>query len=105
MRLVAAAMGLILGGGAAAQAGADVEPVAGAMLPAGEGRDILKAACVSCHDLGGLPAFACCYGADHWRALLATMVEHGAELDEAQLAALADYLARHFGPGAGQDHR
>jgi cytochrome c5 len=78
----------------------DAEQVAGAMLPAGEGRDILKAACISCHDLGGLQAYKGYYDAEKWRAMLVTMVGHGAQLNEDQLAVLTAYLDRHFGPDA-----
>ncbi|HEY8520953.1 MAG TPA: hypothetical protein VIN61_12795 [Gammaproteobacteria bacterium] len=70
------------------------------MLPPGEGRDILARACVDCHNLEGLSAYAGYYDAARWRGLVETMIAHGAELDETEVTKLVQYLAEHFGPGS-----
>jgi cytochrome c5 len=67
-------------------------------LPPGQGREILAAACTSCHDLGGLGPFRGYYDAARWRRLVETMIAHGAKLDETEVTALVDYLVEHFGP-------
>ncbi len=72
----------------------------GVELPAGQGREILIASCLSCHQLTGLPLFATFYTRDSWRTLVQTMKGHGAEINDAQIEVLADYLAQYFGPKA-----
>lgn len=89
--------------GAAAAASSDVLGPArdpGIELPAGEGRVVLERSCTNCHDLAGLAAYKGYYDGDRWRALIDTMVSHGAQLDEAESVLLTDYLVEHFGPGA-----
>ncbi len=71
---------------------------AGVELPPGNGREILVAACLSCHNLGGLELFKGFYTRDSWHALVVTMVAHGAQMSDAEVETLADYLAQHFGP-------
>lgn len=68
-------------------------------LPAGAGREILERKCTGCHDLGGLRAYRGYYNEARWRDMIVTMVGHGAELDEAEIATLTRYLVEHFGPG------
>lgn len=68
-------------------------------LPDGEGRDVLEQACTGCHDLDGLSAYRGYYDESRWRTMISTMVSYGAELDEAEIATAAEYLAEHFGPG------
>ena len=75
----------------------------GVELPAGQGREILIASCLSCHQLTGLPLFATFYTRDSWRTLVLTMKGHGAEIDDAQVEVLADYLAQYFGPEASAE--
>jgi cytochrome c5 len=70
----------------------------GVELPAGAGREILLASCLSCHELGALALFKGFYTRDSWRALVLTMVENGAEVDGTGVEVLSDYLAQHFGP-------
>jgi mono/diheme cytochrome c family protein len=72
----------------------------GVELPAGQGRDLLAASCLGCHDLSALPLFAPFYTRDSWRTLLVTMQAHGAEVSDADVEVLADYLAQHFGQEA-----
>lgn len=80
---------------------ADAVPQAARPLPAGEGRGILERDCTGCHDLNGLWAYKGYYDEQRWRAMIDTMIDHGAELDEREAAALASYLVEHFGPDSG----
>jgi hypothetical protein len=43
-----------------------------------------------------LPLFAPFYERDRWHTLVVTMQAHGADVDNAEVELLADYLARHF---------
>lgn len=69
----------------------------GVELPPGPARAILLADCLGCHDLGGLTLFAGFYTRADWHALIVTMQSHGAAVEAAEIEALADYLALHFG--------
>jgi hypothetical protein len=69
---------------------------AGVDLPSGPGRDLLVGSCLGCHDLTTLPLFAPFYERDRWYTLVLTMQAHGADLDNAEVELLADYLAQHF---------
>ena len=76
----------------------DVAGVA-ATLPDGEGREILVRECLNCHELDALELFKGFYTQDRWRSLVITMRENGAQVDDAQVDVLAEYLAQHFGTG------
>ena len=97
-------LGLVAALGACATApSARVEPTrappafkAGVDLPSGPGRDLLVSSCLGCHDLTTLPLFAPFYERDRWHTLVVTMQAHGADLDDAEVELLADYLAQHF---------
>jgi mono/diheme cytochrome c family protein len=69
---------------------------AGVELPDGRGRDLLITSCLGCHDLTGLPLFAPFYAREGWYTLVLTMQAHGADVDNAEIEVLADYLAQHF---------
>jgi cytochrome c5 len=71
---------------------------AGNALPAGEGRDLLTAACTQCHGLGTIMAMR--DGTFGWKAQVANMVLRGAQLTSAETDAVVKYLAANFGPGA-----
>jgi mono/diheme cytochrome c family protein len=69
---------------------------AGAILPAGEGREILLRNCGTCH-LPGVVA-ASHKSKDEWTETIERMVRLGAKLPNVnQKATLADYLAANFG--------
>jgi mono/diheme cytochrome c family protein len=70
---------------------------AGVELPAGLGREILVASCLDCHTLTALPLFKAFYTRDSWLTLVLTMKDHGADVGDAEIEVLADYLALHFG--------
>ncbi len=69
----------------------------GIELPEGEGRTLLLAACVRCHDLRGLPAYKGYWNSVRWRGMIEAMVKNGAPLSPDQTEVLAEYLAEHFG--------
>lgn len=70
---------------------------AGVELPAGNGREILVAACLGCHELKALELFRDFYTRDSWHSLVETMRANGAQVDAADVDLLADYLTEHFG--------
>jgi mono/diheme cytochrome c family protein len=74
-------------------------PPAPPSLPRGAGRVILERECLSCHELDALALFRDYYGRAQWRALILTMRDNGAALDDEQVEVLASYLAQHFGIG------
>lgn len=69
-------------------------------LPGGEGKAELESACTQCHDLKGLPAYKGYWGRERWQAMVNTMVENGAKLDERGKERVVEYLTVHFGPGS-----
>jgi hypothetical protein len=68
----------------------------GIELPAGQGREILLARCLGCHNLGGLELFDDFYTREDWHQLLETMVAHGAAIDAEELEVVADYLGLNY---------
>lgn len=90
---------LVLLGGCATSQPADTvrSYAAGVALPAGAGREILENQCLICHELEALELFSDFYTRDLWRSLVISMRANGAQLDDAQVEVVADYLARHFG--------
>jgi hypothetical protein len=99
-RRMAMVAGCLLAAGFAPESapaeGAKLHPP-GIDLPDGSGRSLLLAACTRCHDLRGLPAYKGYWNRERWRAMIETMVQHGAPLDSQQADELAGYLALHFG--------
>jgi mono/diheme cytochrome c family protein len=89
-----AALAIVVAAVWAAGCATEATPV----LAADDGRVILEAACTSCHDLGGLDAYKGYYRAEQWLDLVTTMIEHGAKLDDRQVAVLVDYLTESYGP-------
>ena len=68
-----------------------------AVLPEGEGKDVVEIACTTCHGLGQINGSAG-YDAAGWKDVLGTMVS----LPDAQATRAAGYLARHFPPKPDQ---
>jgi cytochrome c5 len=64
-------------------------------LPEGEGRKILEATCVGCHDL--TTATKSRLTKSGWQDLIGRMITQGAKVDTAQIPTLSDYLAKNFG--------
>jgi len=75
------------------------EPDRVAGLPVGDGRNILVAECLNCHELDALELFEGYYNKARWRSLVLTMRENGAQVDDREVEILAEYLALNFGTG------
>jgi hypothetical protein len=69
----------------------------GIELPAGEGRELIVRACTRCHTLEGVPAYRKYWGYERWLPMVENMIEHGAELNEAEKIIVTRYLARYYG--------
>ena len=65
-------------------------------LPAGTGRDIAAAHCVSCHDAGRLVTPG--YSRAGWQDVVERMAKLGVVLSPDEWPLLTDYLARNFPP-------
>lgn len=61
---------------------------------------MLVTECLNCHELAVLELFKGFYTRDSWRSLVLSMRAHGAEVDDAEVEVLSDYLAQHFGLGS-----
>src|SRR5579864_4299265 len=70
--------------------------VTAAGLPAGNGRDIAAARCVSCHDASRLVTPG--YTPAGWQDVIERMTKLGVVLSPAERPALLGYLARSFPP-------
>ena len=70
---------------------------AAAELPEGRGKQILNAACTSCHDLREVTKFRGYYDRAQWRDIVVTMVEYGAPVDKTDVEVLVGYLEEHLG--------
>lgn len=70
---------------------------AGVELPEGTGKEILVSECLNCHELAALELFSSFYDRSSWRSLVISMRANGAEVDDAEVELVSDYLARHFG--------
>jgi hypothetical protein len=66
-------------------------------LPEGDGKKILQTQCTSCHELSEVTKFRGYYTRAQWRDIVVTMVEYGADLKQAEVETLADYLHQHLG--------
>src|ERR1700722_9898364 len=64
-------------------------------LPAGAGKDLVEARCVTCHDL--LRIVASRRQKSDWDAIVANMVNRGAAASPDERQAIASYLATQFG--------
>jgi hypothetical protein len=66
-------------------------------LPDGDGKKILQAHCRSCHELTEVTKFRGYYTKAQWRDIVMTMVEYGADLKQAEMDTLVEYLTEHLG--------
>jgi hypothetical protein len=67
-------------------------------LPAGDGRDLVSAACSQCHYLGTIAKIR--DGAPGWRFYVNNMVLRGAQLTPPEIDTVVNYLTLNLGPGA-----
>jgi hypothetical protein len=65
-------------------------------LPEGPGKKLLDTVCTACHSLGEVTKFKGYFAKENWRDIVATMIEDGARLEEAQIPVLIDYLTKAF---------
>jgi len=66
-------------------------------LPDGPGKKVLLRSCTTCHDLDEVTKFKGYYTRAQWKDIVVTMREYGAVLDDAEVDALADYIASAIG--------
>ena len=75
---------------------AESAPPPDAQLPAGSGREIAAAHCMSCHDASRLVTPG--YNHAGWEDVIERMTKLGVVVSDAERAPLTDYLARSFPP-------
>lgn len=66
------------------------------LLPEGDGKAAVEARCASCHGLGLVVGQKRTRA--EWEATIDMMVDRGAQVSDADYAAISAYLATHFGP-------
>jgi len=66
-------------------------------LPDGPAKKVLQRACTTCHDLEEVTKFKGYYTRAQWKDIVVTMRDYGATLEDAEVDALADYLAGAIG--------
>lgn len=66
-------------------------------LPPGKGRDILEAACTSCHEYEEMMKVRGKLTREEWRTVVRTMIDYGAEVSAKDVDVLVDYLNQHLG--------
>jgi quinoprotein glucose dehydrogenase len=71
-----------------------------ALLPPGQGRDIIIRACSTCHDLNAITNQR--LDPEEWTDVVQTMSAKGAEASPAELELIQSYLATHFPRSASQ---
>jgi len=69
-----------------------------AVLPAGDGRDMLATACSQCHTLAVIRSMR--EGPEGWKRHVYNMVTRGAQLTAREADTVITYLATNFGPTA-----
>jgi mono/diheme cytochrome c family protein len=69
--------------------------VAQAPPPAGEGLDVIKARCVSCHPINQI-LDAPPKTAQNWAQTVRKMAERNGEMTPEEITVVNDYLAKHF---------
>jgi cytochrome c5 len=61
------------------------------------GLQILRTACTSCHDLGGVNRLAGYFSRSDWDDLVRSMIANGARVSDEHLPVLVDYLTETYG--------
>jgi cytochrome c5 len=68
-----------------------------------KGEQLMNGSCASCHDLRPIQTQA--LDSEGWSAVVAAMVDKGAQIEKTDIPVLVEYLARNHGPlpdGAGK---
>jgi competence protein ComEA len=68
----------------------------GKLLPEGPGRDVVAKVCTDCHGAEAYRKLR--LDKDGWSEKVGDMVDNGAKANDAEVAAIVDYLAANFGP-------
>jgi cytochrome c5 len=92
--LVVTVLSLVLTLVLAACGGAQKEAAPAAGEAALDGKALAEERCVKCHDYGRVEVAK--KGLDGWKATVARMVDHGAELNEGEQQAVVDHLAEAY---------
>lgn len=71
-----------------------------AMLPSGPERELVLAACTTCHGLEPIHQ-AAGRTAAMWRMSVIDMIGRGAQIFPDEVNPIVNYLAQHFGPSGG----
>lgn len=66
------------------------------VLPEGEGKALVEDRCASCHGLGLVVGQK--RSKAEWEATIDLMMDRGAQVSDADYAAISAYLSAHFGP-------
>jgi len=85
-------------------AAADPAPASAAAQADEKGERLLNAGCGGCHDLR--PVQSSARDRDGWNEIVQNMLQKGADVADADLPVLLDYLVEHYGPmpdGRGKD--
>jgi hypothetical protein len=93
------AVAALLGLGAGAIA-AVVSPALGQGLPDGNGRDLVRRICVSCHDLSPITG-AGGMSRREWEMVVQNMIDMGADITADEVPIIVGYLAASF-PAKGK---
>ena len=67
-----------------------------AQLPDGKGKELVRNACIDCHDLS--PITSAGYSRAQWEMIVQTMRDMGANLNGEEIRIVVDYLAASFPP-------
>jgi cytochrome c5 len=102
---VAAATLLVVGSERVMSAApAAVPAAAAAVAQDAKGEKIMNQSCAGCHDLRPIQSGA--RDKDGWNDIVQNMLQKGADVADADIPVLVDYLAEHYGPmpeGRGKD--
>ena len=68
----------------------------GASLPEGNGKELVRSICQSCHDLS--PITTAGFDRKDWATVVETMINMGAVIKPEEVTVIVDYLAASFPP-------
>ncbi len=68
----------------------------GASLPEGNGKELVRSICQSCHDLS--PIINAGFSRRDWQGVVETMIDMGAAIKPEEVTVIVNYLATSFPP-------
>ena len=95
------AAGLIAGGAAGALAALTPAFAQGGSLPEGNGKELVRSICQSCHDLSPILTSGGFTRRD-WEQVVEAMINMGASIKPEEEKVIIDYLAASFPPGGNK---